>query len=77
MMFAWAAHRVPLTTLGPMQYSVPTINFLLGWLLYDEAMPPERMAGFALVWVGLALVTVDALRRSRATTSFVEDPVPV
>jgi chloramphenicol-sensitive protein RarD len=76
-MFAWSAQRVPLTLLGPMQYSVPTINFLLGWLLYDESMPPSRIAGFALVWVGLLLVTVDTVRRSRTTSSFVEDPVPV
>ena len=77
MMFAWAAHRVPLTLLGPMQYSVPTINFLLGWLLYDEDMPPERLAGFALVWVGLVLITGDTIRRSRAATTYIEDPVPV
>jgi chloramphenicol-sensitive protein RarD len=65
-LFAWAAQRVPLTLLGPMQYSVPTINFLLGWLLYDEAMPPSRLVGFGLVWLGLALITADAVRRSRA-----------
>ena len=65
MLFAWAAPRVPLTLLGPMQYSVPTINFLLGWLAYDEELPASRVAGFALVWIGLALVTVDTIRRSR------------
>jgi chloramphenicol-sensitive protein RarD len=48
-----------------MQYSVPTINFLLGWLLYSEPMPATRLIGFALVWVGLALVTVDTVRRTR------------
>jgi len=77
MMFAWSAQRVPLTLLGPMQYSVPTINFLLGWLLYDESMPPSRLAGFALVWVGLLLVTVDTLRRPRTSADHVDDPVPV
>jgi chloramphenicol-sensitive protein RarD len=76
MMFAWAAQRVPLTLLGPMQYSVPTINFLLGWLLYDEAMPADRLAGFALVWIGLALVTIDTLRRPRRG-AVTRDPVPV
>jgi chloramphenicol-sensitive protein RarD len=77
MMFAWAAQRVPLTLLGPMQYTVPTINFLLGWLLYDEAMPASRLAGFALVWIGLVLVTVDTVRRARTTRTFVDDPMPV
>jgi chloramphenicol-sensitive protein RarD len=78
MMFAWSAQRVPLTLLGPMQYSVPTINFLLGWLLYGESMPPSRLTGFALVWVGLLLVTADAVRRSRSASTFVvDDPLPV
>jgi chloramphenicol-sensitive protein RarD len=78
MMFAWSAQRVPLTLLGPMQYSVPTINFLLGWLLYGESMPPSRLAGFALVWGGLLLVTADAVRRSRSASTFVvDDPLPV
>jgi chloramphenicol-sensitive protein RarD len=66
MGFAFAAQRVPLTVLGPMQYSVPTINFLLGWLVYDESLPTARLIGFALVWIGLAIITVDAIRRTRA-----------
>ena len=66
-MFAFSAQRVPLTILGPLQYSVPTINFLLGWLAYDEALPTARVVGFALVWIGLAIMTVDSLRRARAT----------
>jgi chloramphenicol-sensitive protein RarD len=70
MGFAFAAQRVPLTLLGPMQYSVPTINFLLGWLVYDESLPTSRFVGFALVWIGLAIITVDALRRTRSTPSF-------
>jgi chloramphenicol-sensitive protein RarD len=65
-MFAFAAQRVPLTILGPMQYSVPTINFLLGWLVYDEALPTSRIIGFALVWIGLMVLTTDSVRRSRA-----------
>ena len=66
VMFAYAAHRVPLTILGPLQYSVPTINFLLGWLIYNETMPGSRVVGFAMVWVGLAILTVDSARRARA-----------
>jgi chloramphenicol-sensitive protein RarD len=63
MLFARAAQRVPLTLLGPMQYIIPTTNFLLGWLVYHEKLPPSRVAGFALVWVGLAIMTVDTVRR--------------
>jgi chloramphenicol-sensitive protein RarD len=65
MMFAFAAKRVPLTIIGPLQYLVPTINFTIGWLVYDEPMPADRLAGFALVWLGLAIMTVDTAVRAR------------
>jgi chloramphenicol-sensitive protein RarD len=62
VMFAFAASRVPFTILGPLNYLVPTINFLLGWILYDEELPASRVVGFAVVWVALVVVTVDRLR---------------
>ena len=65
LFFAYAAQRVPLTIIGPMQYIVPTMNFFIGWLMYDEPLPPSRVAGFALVWVGLAVLTADTARRAR------------
>lgn len=65
MLFAFAAQRVPLTVIGPMQYIVPSMNFLIGWLLYDESLPPSRILGFALVWTALAVLTVDSAARSR------------
>jgi chloramphenicol-sensitive protein RarD len=43
---------------------VPTIGFLLGWILYHEALPISRVVGFAVVWVALAVMTVDRLRNS-------------
>ncbi len=67
MLFAFAAQRVPLTIIGPMQYIVPTMNFLIGWLLYDESLPPLRLFGFSLVWLGLAILSIDTARRARAT----------
>jgi chloramphenicol-sensitive protein RarD len=75
-LFAYAAQRVPLTVLGPLNYIIPTINFALGWLLFHEALPPSRVVGFALVWVGLVIATVDAAHRSRGR-SITGDPVPV
>src|SRR3990170_836762 len=62
VMFAFAATRVPFTILGPLNYLVPTINFLLGWILYDEELPVSRFVGFAFVWVALAVLTADRLR---------------
>ena len=50
ILFAFAATRVPFTVLGPLQYLVPTINFLLGWVLYDEELPVARLS--ASGWCG-------------------------
>lgn len=63
LLFAGAAQRVPLSVLGPIQYLVPSINFLLGWLIYGEDLPLSRFLGFALVWSGLVVVAADSLRR--------------
>jgi chloramphenicol-sensitive protein RarD len=75
-LFAYAAQRMPLTVIGPLNYIVPTINFCLGWLVFHEELPPSRVVGFALVWVGLAIATVDAARRSRIKPAQAE-PIPV
>ncbi len=66
-MFAYAAQRIPMTVIGPMQYSVPVINFLLGWLAFDEDVSGTKFAGFGLVWVALVVLTVDTVRRARAS----------
>lgn len=65
MLFSYAALRVPLTLLGPMHYLIPTINFLIGWLIYHEEMVTSRWIGFLLVWVALGLITVDTVRTQR------------
>ena len=64
LLFAHSAQRLPLTLIGPMQYLVPVINFLLGWLAYGEPLETARFVGFVLVWVGLVCSFVDTLRRS-------------
>src|SRR5215210_5313800 len=65
MLFGAAAIRIPLTTLGVIQYLAPTLQFMIGVLVYSEPMPASRLAGFALVWVALAVFTWDAVRGSR------------
>jgi chloramphenicol-sensitive protein RarD len=65
LLFAFAAQRVPFTLLGPLNYLVPLINFLLGWLVYGEELPPSRAAGFLLVWFALVAVSVDTIRAAR------------
>ena len=66
MLFGAAAFRIPLTTVGLLQYLAPTLQFLIGVLIYSEPMPASRLAGFALVWVALTVFTVDAVRTHRA-----------
>jgi chloramphenicol-sensitive protein RarD len=61
LLFAYAAKRVPFTILGPANYLIPIINFLLGWLAYGEALPASRVVGFVLVWMALALVAIDTM----------------
>ena len=67
LMFGVASRRVRLSVLGPMQYLVPTFNFLLGWLVYNEELNPLRVVGFAFVWVGLAIFFVDAFKSSKTS----------
>ena len=62
LLFAVAAQRLPFTLLGALQYLIPTINLGLGWLVYDEPMPADRIVGFALVWMALIAVTIDQVR---------------
>ena len=64
MLFGAAAIRIPLTQLGLIQYLAPTLQFMIGVLIYSEPMPASRLAGFALVWVALAVFTYDAVRGS-------------
>ena len=75
-LFAYAAQRVPLTIIGPLNYIVPIINFCLGWLLFHEPLPPSRIAGFGLIWIGLVVAGVDTARRSRLRSAMA-DPLPV
>lgn len=65
LLFASAARRVPLTTIGLLQYCTPVMQFLCGVVILDERMPPSRWFGFALVWLALVLLSADALRAAR------------
>jgi len=60
--FSAAATRIPLVTLGLLQYLAPVFQFGLGVLWFHEPMPAGRWVGFALVWLALALITTEALR---------------
>jgi chloramphenicol-sensitive protein RarD len=64
--FAAAASRVPLTTLGLLQYLAPVLQLLFGVALLGETMPASRWAGFAIVWAALAVLSVDSIRQASA-----------
>jgi chloramphenicol-sensitive protein RarD len=65
MLFAAAARSIPFTLLGPLNLVVPVVNFLLGWALYDEAVPLDRLIGFAFVWLALVAIMWDRIRVAR------------
>ncbi|MEO3755992.1 EamA family transporter RarD [Streptomyces sp. B6B3] len=75
ILFGAAAVRVPLSTLGLMQYLAPSFMFLLGIFVFHEEMPPERLAGFLLVWAALSVLTWDALRAARRDRARRSGPV--
>jgi chloramphenicol-sensitive protein RarD len=60
--FGGAATRIPLTTLGLLQYIAPTLQFLLGITVGGEPMTAGRWAGFAVIWAALALFSYDSWR---------------
>ena len=72
ILFGAAASRVPLSTIGFIQYLTPTIQFSIGFFVFGEPMPAVRWVGFALVWVSLAILTIDALKRKRPDLPIVE-----
>lgn len=69
LLFAAAAQRLAMVTLGLLFYLTPAMQLSWGVLVGHEAMPPARWVGFALIWVALAVFTVDAVRRARADRS--------
>jgi chloramphenicol-sensitive protein RarD len=67
LLFANGARQIPMSVLGLLQYLGPTIQFLLGVLLFKEAFTSERLVGFALIWVAVALFAGEGLfQRGRA-----------
>ena len=77
LLFAAATSRIPLSTVGLLQYLTPSMQLAIGVFVYGEPMPPARLAGFAIVWLALAVFTVDTLRSARANRRReAEHPVP-
>lgn len=65
VLFAAGARRIPYSTIGLLQYIGPTLQFLLGVLLFDEPFGRERAIGFSLIWCALAIYAADGVWRAR------------
>ncbi|EFQ84669.1 protein RarD [Aeromicrobium marinum DSM 15272] len=65
LLFGAAATRLSLSTIGLLQYLGPVLQFILGLVVFGEAMTPARWAGFVLVWLALVVFTTDALANRR------------
>ena len=65
LFFALAARRLPLSTIGIMQFIAPTLQFLMG-LAYGEVLTPAHTVCFAFIWIAVLLFSADAWRASRA-----------
>ena len=63
LLFGYAAHKIPLSSLGLMQYLAPSINLLLGVFVYGEEFPQARMIGFMLIWTALVIFMAENLLR--------------
>ena len=63
--YADAVRRIPFSMVGLMQYIAPTLQLLCGVLVFGEPFGSERMIGFTLIWIALAIFATDGLLRSR------------
>ena len=72
LMFASAAKQIPLTVVGLLQYIAPTLQFLIGVLVYKEPFDLSRFIGFGLVWVALIVFAVENYLANRT----IVEPIP-
>jgi chloramphenicol-sensitive protein RarD len=66
LLFAMGAKRLPLSTVGILQYIAPSMLFVQGVLFFGEALNRWRLVAFVLIWGALVIYTVDGIRRARA-----------
>jgi chloramphenicol-sensitive protein RarD len=66
LLFGFAVQRLRLTTIGMLQYIAPSIAFVLAIAAFGEHLNPVRLLGFGLIWLSLAIYTLDSVLRRRA-----------
>ncbi len=75
LLFAAAARRIDLSTLGLLQYIAPTIQFLLGVVIYGEDWHGGQVFGFVIIWAALAVFAVEGVAFSRRRPALAVPPV--
>ncbi|MGN6110529.1 MAG: EamA family transporter RarD [Kofleriaceae bacterium] len=65
VLFTSAARRLPLSTVGFLQYLAPTGQFLLAVVAFGEPLARDRLLAFGLIWIGLAVFSLDLFRAAR------------
>lgn len=65
LLFAAGTRRVNLTVIGMIQFVTPVMQFIIGAVVLGEPMPPERWAGFIIVWIAIGVFVVDLLLAMR------------
>lgn len=63
ILFAHGARRIPYSAVGMLQYLAPSLQLVLGVLIYEESFDRDRLIGFACIWLALAIYTSDGIRR--------------
>jgi chloramphenicol-sensitive protein RarD len=66
LMFSSATRRIPLSLIGVLQYISPTLQFLLGVLVYREPFSFTQFIGYSIVWMALILFAVEGYSAYRA-----------
>lgn len=77
LFFGASARRLPMTTIGLLQYVAPVLQFLIAVLFLGEHMGPERWIGFGIVWLALLLLTLDMLLSVRRNAGLRKAPLRV
>lgn len=72
LLFASASQRIPLWQLGILQYIAPTLQFLLGTLVYKEPFTHAQLGGFALIWAALTIFAVENFLAGRTQAAAAE-----
>ena len=60
LMFASGARRVPLSTMGLLQYITPTLQFIMGVFVFGEPFTQARLIGFSMIWLALIIFSIES-----------------